>query len=56
MHTFNMGIPDFTSLIMVNGYGLSQLRHFYENGDVLIYVGGNRSFRISGSSQWRYAR
>jgi hypothetical protein len=55
MHTFNLGIPDFDSLIVVDGYGPCQLRHFYENGDVLLYMGSNRMFRIGGSAQWRYA-
>lgn len=56
MISFNTGIPDFDSLIFVDGYGLAQLRHFYEDGDVLIYIGGNRSMRISGKTQWRYAQ
>lgn len=55
MHSFDLGIPDFDSLIMVEGYGLCQLRSHYENGDVLIYAGANRSFRIPGETQWRYA-
>lgn len=53
--SFNTGIPDFESLIMVEGYGICQLRHFYEDGDVLLYMGQNRHFRISGRNQWRYA-
>jgi hypothetical protein len=56
MHTFNLGIPDFESMIVVEGYGLCQLRHHYENGDVLLYMGSNRNFRIGGSARWRYAR
>lgn len=55
-HSFNLGIPDFDSPIIVDGYGLCQLRHFYEDGDVLLYMGGNRLFRVSGSNRWRYAR
>lgn len=54
--TFDLGIPDFDSLIVVENYGVCQLRHFYENGDVLLYMGGNRTFRIGGSVRWRYAR
>jgi len=56
MHTFNLGVPDFDSLIIVEGYGPCQLRAFYENGDVLLYMGSGRQFRISGDTQWRYAR
>jgi hypothetical protein len=55
MHSFNMGIPDFESMIIVEGFGLCQLRSFYEDGDVLLYMGGNRMFRVSGSNRWRYA-
>jgi hypothetical protein len=54
--TFNAGIPDFKSVIVVEGYGVCQLRHFYENGDVLLYMGGNRMFTVSGSNRWRYAK
>jgi hypothetical protein len=53
---FNTGIPDFDSMIIVDGIGPCTLRHFYEDGDVLVYVGGNRQFRLPGSSRWRYAR
>lgn len=53
--TFNCGIPDFQSVIIVEGYGPCQLRRFYENGDVLLYMGGNRQFRVRGSNRWRYA-
>lgn len=53
---FNTGIPDFKSLIVVEGYGVCQLRHFYEDGDVLLYMGGNRQFRVSGSNRWKYAK
>lgn len=56
MISFNTGIPDFDSLILVDGIGPCQLRHFYENGDVLLYVGGNRTFRVDGGKRWRYAR
>lgn len=56
MIAFNMGIPDFDSTIIVAGYGPCQLRKFYEDGDVLLYMGGNRMFRVPGTSQWRYAR
>ena len=56
MHPFNLGIPDFDSVIFVEGYGVCQLRRFYENGDVLIYIGSGRNMRIDGSTNWRYAR
>lgn len=56
MIQFNTGIPDFESLIHVEGYGVCQLRRFYENGDVLLYMGGNRMFRIEGSAKWKYVR
>jgi hypothetical protein len=56
MITFNTGIPDFDSLIVVDGIGLCQLRRFYEDGDVLLYVGGNRMMRVGGSHRWRYSR
>jgi hypothetical protein len=56
MISFNTGIPDFDSLIRVEGIGPATLRRFYENGDVLVYVGGNRQFRISGQTRWRYVR
>jgi hypothetical protein len=55
MHTFDCGIPDFDSMIYVEGIGPAQLRHFYEDGEVLLYVGGGRTFRVSGSHRWRYA-
>ena len=55
-YTFNLGIPDFDSLIVVDDYGLCQLRHHYEDGDVLLYMGSNRMFRVPGSCSWRYAR
>jgi len=50
MTSFNTGIPDFESIISVDGYGLCYLRKFYENGDVLLYMGGNRMFRIGGEA------
>lgn len=53
---FSTGIPDFQSMIVVEGIGLCQLRHFYEDGDVLLYMGGNRMFRVSGGLHWRYAK
>lgn len=53
--TFNQGIPDFDSVIIVEQIGPCQLKHFYENGDVLIYMGSNRTFKISGAHHWRYA-
>lgn len=56
MHSFNTGIPDFDSLIVVDGIGPCQLRSFYEDGDVLLYMGGGRMFRVSGALGWRYAR
>ena len=56
MITFNTGIPDFDSLIQVEGYGIGQLRTFYENGDVLVYCGKNRNFRLPGETRWRYHR
>jgi len=52
--TFSTGIPDFTSVITVDGLGLCQLRRFYENGDVLLYMGGNRMFRVAGTYKWHY--
>ena len=55
MMTFNAGIPDFDSAIVVDGLGLCQLWHFYENGDVLLYMGSNRMFRVNGKHKWRYA-
>ncbi len=56
MISFDTGIPDFKSVIIVAGYGPCQLRHFYEDGDVLLYMGGNRMFRVSGSNRWKYAK
>lgn len=56
MHTFSLGIPDFDSMIVVDGLGLCQFRRFYENGDVLLYMGGNRMFRVGGDARWRYAK
>ena len=53
--TFNTGIPDFESPIIVCGLGLCQLRKFYEDGDVLLYMGSNRMFRVNGKYKWRYA-
>ena len=53
--TFDTGIPDFTSLLVVEGLGLCQLRSFYEDGDVLLYMGSNRMFRANGKHKWRYA-
>jgi hypothetical protein len=53
MITFNCGIPDFIRMIYVEGYGVCQLRNFYENGDVLLYMGNNRMFRIGGHNRWR---
>jgi len=55
MMTFNAGIPDFTSVIIVEGYGPCRLRHFYEDGDVLLDMGYRRLFRVSGGNRWRYA-
>ena len=52
--TFDAGIPDFESLL-VTDYGLAQLRHFYEDGEVLLYVGGNKHIRVPGKTKWRYA-
>lgn len=56
MHPFDLGIPDFDSLIVAEGLGPCQLRAHYENGDVLLYMGSNRMFRVAGSKRWRYAR
>ena len=47
MITFSMGIPSHDPII-VEGLGLCELRYFYEDGDVLLYMGGNRLFRVSG--------
>ena len=52
---FNTGIPDFESVIIAEGYGRCHLKHFYENGDVLLYMGGNRLFTVPGSTRWKYA-
>lgn len=56
MISFNMGIPTGNSLIVVEGLGMCQLRYFYEDGDVLLYMGSNRMFRVDGKHRWRYAR
>ena len=53
--TFNTGVPASSPLIEVDGYGLCQFRLHYENGDVLLYMGSNRMFKIAGSNRWRYA-
>ena len=53
--SFNCGIPDFQSVIIVDGLGRCQLRSFYENGDVLLYMGANRMFRVAGTYKWRYS-
>lgn len=55
MISFNMGIPDFESPIVVDGLGLCQLRKFFEDGDVLLYMGSGRMFRVNGRNLWRYA-
>ena len=52
--TFNTGVPASSPMIEVDGYGLCQFRLHYENGDVLLYMGSNRMFRIPGSNRWRY--
>lgn len=56
MLTFNLGIPDFDSVILVDGIGYGQLRRFHENGEVDVYMGHGRTFTLTGSSRWRYAR
>ena len=55
MISFNTGVP-CSSPIIVEGYGLCEFRLHYENGDVLLYMGGNRMFRIGGHNRWRYAK
>ena len=52
--TFDTGIPDFDSLIVVDGLGVCQLRKFFEDGDVLLYMGNGRMFRVNGKYRWRY--
>lgn len=54
MISFNLGVPCSVPII-VEGYGLCQFRKHYENGDVLLYMGGNRMFTVAGSNRWRYA-
>lgn len=54
--SFSTGIPDFDSLILVDGIGPGQLRGFREDGTVDVYVGHGRTFRLPGSARWRYAR
>ena len=52
---FDMGIPDFDSLIIVTDIGPCQLALHYESGEVLLRMVGNRMFRVSGKHTWRYA-
>jgi len=52
--TFNMGVPASSDLIEVVGYGVCQFQKHYENGDILLYMGGNRMFTVDGSNRWRY--
>ena len=55
MITFNTGNP-CSALIVAEGYGLCQFIKDFENGDVQLYVGGNRMFIVSGKTRWRYAK
>lgn len=52
--SFSMGIPDFHSLILVEGYGYGQLRGFCEDGTVQVYMGFGRTMTIPGEARWRY--
>lgn len=52
---FNMGVPASSLLILADGYGLCQFQKHYENGDILLYMGGNRMFTVPGSTRWRTA-
>jgi len=55
--SFKTGNPaGAPTVIFVEGYGLCQFVKHFENGDVQIYVGGNRMFRIADSNRWRYAK
>jgi hypothetical protein len=54
MMTFNCGVPTGEAPVHVEGYGLAQFRFHYENGDILLYMGGNRMFAVSGKTRWRY--
>lgn len=56
MISFDTGIPDFHSLIVVEGYGPAQLRSFAEEGTVNIGVGYGRTMTIPGATRWRYAK
>lgn len=54
--TFNTGIPDFRSVIMVDQVGYGQLRSHHEDGTVDVYMGAGRTFTLPGSARWHYAR
>ncbi len=56
MISFNMGVPTGRVAIVVEGFGLCLFRKHHENGDIDIYVGDGRTFTISGTSRWRYAK
>lgn len=55
MISFNMGIPAGGVPIVVEGYGLAAFRFHHENGDIDLYMGGNRTFTVPGKTRWRYA-
>ncbi len=55
MPFFDTGIPDFDSMILVEGYGYGQLRRFHENGTVDVYMGNGRTFTVPGGTRWRYS-
>lgn len=53
--TFATGIPDFKRLI-ITPYGPATLKAFHENGEVDLYVGSGRVFRVPDSTEWRSVR
>lgn len=48
--TFDLGIP---SGLVVTPYGLATVKFHHENGEVDIYVGYGRVFRVPGNTKWR---
>lgn len=56
MISFNLGVPTCEAPILVEGYGICQFRYHYENGEIDIYAGNMRTFRVPGSTRWKYAK
>ena len=49
--TFDLGVPDQQRLL-VTLYGLATFVRHHESGEVDLYVGQGRIFRVPGSTPW----